>query len=115
WLLRKLWDALQKRGRGEEMKRTLTARTVIRNTFVAVFALALVLVGVTEASAEETSPTTSTTTTTTRAPATTTTKPPAPKPPAPKPKPPAPKPPARDLRGLPANSGSGRRVVYSVS
>lgn len=56
-------------------------------------------------------PTTTTTlpptTTTTRPPTTTTTRPPSP----PTTKPPAPKP---DMRGLPANSGTGRRIVYSV-
>lgn len=107
-----------------EMKSSRNSRVVLRDLAVVVFALALTLFGVAEAGADETTTTTSSTTTTststtTPAPPTTkppsppTTRPPAPKPPAPKP--PAPKPPAPDNRGLPADSGSGRRVVYSVA
>lgn len=108
------------------MERSRNSRRVVRDLGVLVFAVALSLFGMATAGADEdpTTTTTSTTTTstsTTTAPTTTTTKPPSPpttaKPPAPKPpapKPPAPKPPAPDLRGLPGDSGTGRRVVYSV-
>ncbi|MGB3410809.1 MAG: L,D-transpeptidase [Microthrixaceae bacterium] len=107
------------------MTPTRNVRLVVRDLAVLVFAIALTLLGSTAVSAQEPTTTTTTstsTTTSTTTPPTTTTPPsppttrppapPAPKPPAPKP--PAPKPPAPDLRGLPADSGTGRRVVYSV-
>ncbi|HTN99450.1 MAG TPA: L,D-transpeptidase [Microthrixaceae bacterium] len=106
------------------MNSTRNVRLVIRDLGVLVFALALTLFGMAEVGAQEPTTTTTTSTTTSTVPSTTTTtKPPSPpttKPPAPPttkppaPKPPAPKPPVPDRRGLPADSGTGRRVVYSV-
>ncbi len=107
------------------MNSTRIGRLKLRDLGVVVFAIALTLLGFAEAGADESTTTTSSTTTSTTTSSTTTspptTKPPSPpttKPPSPPttkppaPKPPAPKPP--DRRGLPADSGTGRRVVYSV-
>lgn len=85
-----------------------------------VLGVALVFVGFSPVGAQE--PTTTTTTTATTTTTTTTTVPPTTVPPTTVPPvtvppttvPPAPTTPVPDMMGLPADSGSGRRVVYSV-